>query len=383
MGLFDRMKPAAKKGKAESGTVPSPTETQTDDPPADPEVLVDDDKASPNLETALVPVEKPRTKRSRRPRVLRPNTGGDVSANPINVNEPFPKLKLIKTGNGSLEQGYQLIERVLQERDGGIARAMWRSVRHMSQKRVAAVGILGGFVGTVAFSLLGPIGFLLIPTAIVADRAQEARRVRQGRRSEPHRVSERESLSASPALLALATQSKDALPWELRCQWLLAAWRLQNLIRNYNMRAEIVNSALKDATLSSSEHGAALRMGELLCKVYPRLEKVRRFLEEDLYSTRPGRPLSEMVQYDAVISSSDPFGYRDARSAPVDWLILPHHVFTRKQLVDQLHVDLETIAGMRVGIREAGMDEVDLEIERLEKVERTGKRKKLPPPTDE
>lgn len=383
MGLFDRKKPAAKKGKAKPGTVPSPTETQTDSAPADPEVLVEADKASPNPETALVPAEKPRTKRLRRPHVLRPNTGSDDSANPIEDGEESPKLKLIKTENSPSEQGYKLVEMVLQERESGFAWAMWRSVRRMNKKRTAVVGISGGIAGTLAFSLLGPIGLLLIPTAIVADRAQEARRVRQGQRSEPDRVSERESLSTSPALLALTTQSKDTLPWELRCQWLLAAWRLQNLIRNYNMRAEVVNSALKDATLSSSEHGAALRMGELLCKVYPRLEKIRRFLDDDLYGTKTERPLSEMIQFDAVVSSSDPFGYRDTRSAPVDWLILPHHVFTRKQLADQLRIDLETIAGMRVGIREADKDSVDLEIERLEKVERTGKRKKLPPPTDE
>jgi hypothetical protein len=132
--------------------------------------------------------------------------------------------------------------------------------------------------------------------------------------------------------------------------------------------------------MSPAEHAAALRMGDLLRREYPRLEKIRRFLEDDLYGQKLGRSMSEMVQYDAVIAMADPFGYRDDRHAPIDWLMLPYHVFTRKQLLEQLRVDLGTIAGLRVGIREAKEDCVEAQIKLLEEAERG---KNLPPKTDE
>ncbi|MFA5854134.1 MAG: hypothetical protein WC866_03525 [Patescibacteria group bacterium] len=382
MGLFDRKKPAAKEGEATPTETAPFVETKPDGTLADPEVL-GLDAQPPVPGTALIPAPKPKVKRPRRPSVLKPKTDADCAANPIDENHASPKLKLFQTTGRPAERGYRLIDSILQEREGGIVKALWFSLRRMSHKRMGFTSVLSGVAGGASFALLGPFSFLAVPAFLIADRARETRRVRRGRHNDHDRVSESDTLRVSSAALAISSQDRASWPWELRCQWLLAAWRFQLLIRNYNMRAEVVNAALQDATMSPAEHAAALRMGELLRKEYPRLENIRRFLEDDLYGQNLKRPMSEMVEYDTVIPTADPFGYRDKRHAPIDWLMLPHHVFTRKQLLDQLRVDLDTIAGLRVGIREADKDSVDLEIERLERAERTGKRKKLPPPTDE
>jgi hypothetical protein len=282
MVWFNRKKPAAKKGGAVSKDAPPSVVTKPDGTLSDSEGARIDGSAS-SSETALVPGSKPKARRTRQPPVLKPNTSADCASNPITAEEGTPKLKCFSLDEQPVERGYRLIESILCEREKGALKTVFSSISRMSHKRVVVTSILSGLVSSAIFTMLGPVGLLAVPAAFITDRVRESRRVRGGRHGERNRVSESDALRISPAALAMSSQDKSAWPWELRCQWLLAAWRLQILVRNYNMRATVVNAALRDGTMSPAEHTAALRMGDLLRKEYPRLESIKRFLQDDVY----------------------------------------------------------------------------------------------------
>ncbi len=263
-----------------------------------------------------------------------------------------PKIKMFLLG-GPVADGHAMVESVLARRTGFVQ--SFASPYKPRTTRKILFGLTSGnmrdavvdaVANLSAYVCLGPIGFLVLPGIWAVNRVREARRVRQGGHDRHERLG------------SLPVPSKK-LPWELRSPWLLAAWKLFSLMRCFNLRAQAVNEALGDATMSVSEHAAALGMGELLCKTYPQIEYVRRFLEED---TLRGAELSPkgLEACSHAVNAVNVFG----RGAPLDWLLLPPpaHNLTRAQVLAQWLADQEGLSSTG----DPDQDEIALKIKLLE-----------------
>jgi hypothetical protein len=154
---FEPEEYVANEGGAVLAEAASFVETKLDGTLADPEALgVDAQPSVPG--TSLTPPPKTRKRKGpRQPPVLKLMVGVDRAANPVEVHQSGPQLKLFQVSGRPVEEGYQLIAGILKEREGGIAQAVLLSFRRTSDFRM---GVLCGIAGGATFALFGPLGLL-------------------------------------------------------------------------------------------------------------------------------------------------------------------------------------------------------------------------------
>lgn len=337
--------------------------------------------------TALVPAPPAKNRRKPRPKQLKARTQVDDEANPVDeTDKNCPKLKNIILKDRPSEQAHALIEAILSERDSNVFGAFFRSMNRVSTRRAVAHGVGGAGVALKAMLLFGPLAIAVWPASLVIDRVRETRRVRAGK--PPLAMGKTESdLLLTPAVVLKSPDGsdraeKESLPWELRCQWLVAAWRFFRLAQHFNKRVAVVNGALTDATLPAAQHQAAERMSKLLCREYIRIQGIRRFLEDQMYGGDVKLPFTDRARQlaanDDVVLKAELFGTENGRYPPIDWLLLSSEVFTHRQLIEQHRRDQEYIASNRAVEKDALSDEIAARAR-----EDTKRQKRLSPPEED